>query len=671
MSTLHALLIGINDYFPDRLPNGCQYPSLHGAAGDVSRMGLLLRDRAGLQPERTRLLLSRAGEDGAPAGLPEQRPTYANIVAAFKQLSAEARPGDRVYVHYSGHGARGPTEYPRIKGPAGQDEALVPCDIFSPDSRYLRDLELAALVRLLVDRDLLVTVVLDCCHAGGAMRGRRIGVAAPRRVPWVARALVPSAVGNLQTLTEVWESQHREQRNFRGLKLHSWMPVARYSLFAACRPDEVAFEYPFEGGEPQGALTYWLIDTLKRSDGEVSCGEIHQRLVARIRGSFVSQTPMFIGDSRSGFLSSERRAKTRDFAAAAAPRVLRVGDDGQVLIDGGVPTGARVGDRVLLKGSPSGGISAELAIRQVGATESWAEVIRILRPGTIEPGARAEFLRLQTAVRLVPPEAESEEAERELARLREALRSSAGGFIEVCENGRPPDLCVTVNAEGAYEILDPGGTPFPNLSPLRANVPGVAHKVIRRLDHLAKFRNIRTIENPEPPDWLEIGLEVLEGDRAAAPVPLSSRVLDLRIGESLTLRIVNRSSRRLDFAVLDLAPDYSVTQLVPKRGTLSLLPLDPMQAEVVPLRGWLPPGYIEGNDVLKVFATKGAANFRWLELPKLDGAMSNLRGDPRNPLERLFAQLTASRPAKRGPLTVSEFPEEEWLTAQVEIRVRR
>ncbi|HYU33820.1 MAG TPA: caspase family protein [Thermoanaerobaculia bacterium] len=669
MSALHALLIGINDYFPDRLPNGCPYSSLHGA-DDVSRMGLLLQERAGLQPETTRLLLSRAGEDGAPTGLPEQRPTYANIVAAFKQLAFEANPGDRVYIHYSGHGSRGPTQYPGVKGLAGKDEALVPCDIFTPESRYLTDLELAFLVQLLVERDLLVTVVLDCCHAGGAMRGRGKEAAVPRQVPWVRRAPVPSAVGDLETLTKVWKSLRPDQRAYRGLKLQSSLPVEGYSLFAACRPDETAFEYPFEGGEPQGALTYWLIDTLRRSDGELKCGEIHERLKARIRGSFAKQTPMFIGDSERGFLAPERKARTRDFAPAS-PRVLRVAGDGRVLIDVGVATGAKVGDRVHLKGWPSGDVSAELAICQVGSTESWAEVTRVLEPGAIEPGARAEVLRLQTAVRLIPPEQESSEAERALARLREALRVAERGFVEICENGSPPDLCVTVDENGAYEIQDPGGEPIPNLSPLRANVPGAALKLMRRLDHMARFRNILAVENPDHPQWLEIGLEVLEEDGEKKPVPLSSRVLDLQAGEPLTLRIVNRSSLRLDFTVLYLAPDYSVTQFLPKKGTLSLLPLDPQQAEVVPLRGWLPPGYTEGNDVLKIFATKGAASFRWLELPKLDGIMSNFRGEPKNPLERLFAQLAARRPAKRGPLTISEFPEEEWITAQVEIRVRR
>jgi hypothetical protein len=641
VSGLWALLIGIDDYLPDRLPDGTRYPSLHGPVADVSCMALLLRDQAGLQPERTRMLLSRAGEDGQPIEPPERRPTYANMVAAFKQLAAEAQPGERVYVHYSGHGARRPTKYPEIKrGPGAQDEALVPCDIGDLGSRYLLDLELAALMQLLVDRGLIVTVVLDCCHAGGAMRTGWQAV--PRGVPWIERAPVPSAVAEPAVLGEIWQALRQEERN---VTVQSGLPVAHYALFAACRPDEFAYEYPFERGEPRGALTYWLLHTLERYGSELSCGEIHQRLVARIRGHFAVQTPMYLGPAKRGFLSGATRSLSRP-----SPMALRVGEDGLVLIDAGLASGMKSGTRVLTS-------KAELAIRRVGATESWAEVIRVLGPGEIEPGARAEIFPLRANIRLLPPEPGDRTAEGALDRLREALPKGGDGFIELCEE-EVPDLCVAV-AEDLYEIRDPGGDPFPNLRPLRVDDPNAVPEMIRRLDHLSKFRNILSVENPCPADWLGIGLEL--------------GTHDLRVEEKVRLRLVNRSNLRLDFAVLNLAPDYSITQLLPEKGSFTLLPLDPDEEHEVNLTGWLPQDYEEGKDILKVFATHGATSFRWLELPPLErpALMSYPRIGPRNPLEQLFARLAAVRPAHRGWLTPSEYPEEEWITAQVEIRVRR
>lgn len=492
MSELHALLIGIADYCPG--PDGKWYPNLNGPARDVARMALLLRDQAGLKPENTCLLLSREAEP------PERRPTYANLVAAFQQLADAAAPGDRVYVHYSGHGERVPTDLPEIKGFSGWDEALVPCDIGWPGSRYFRDRELSFLMGLLRGRGLLVTVVLDCCHAGGLE-----------------------------------------------------LPAADSVLFASCRPDECAHEHPFDEGGPCGVFSYWLYEILLRHGLELSCGELHQRLLAHVRGSFPDQAPVLFGDRERRFLSGERPSATRA-GSPPGPMVLRVDEAGRVLIDLGVPAGAQVGDRVILQGSLSEDALAELAIRQVGSTESWAEVTRILGPGSIEPGVRAEVLRL------------------------------------------------------------------------------------RRLEHLEKFQHILTVENPEPAPWLGIGIELCHGDST-----------DLRCGATRSLRIVNRSTLRLDFTAFDLAPDYSVTQLLPERGIRSLLALDPDQEKELSFRGWLPPGCDEGIHVLKVFATHGVANLHWLELPPLD----------------------RPGPVLRSGLIPSEFPEEEWITAQVEIHVRR
>jgi hypothetical protein len=658
VSTLHALLIGIDDYFPDRLPDGSRYPSLQGATRDVDRMEILLRDQEKLKPENTRKLLSRTGEDGGPAEPPDRRPTYTNIVAALKRLTVEAKPGDRVYIHYSGHGARMPTEYPGAKGLVRYDEALVPCDIGDPGSRYLRDVELFVLLRLLADRGLHLTVVLDCCHAGGVMRSRPPVGAEPRRVRWVSQRSVPSAVLDPRTLVETWQKRPYDPRAPRGLRLQSLLPADRWVLFAACRPNEIAYEYPFENGEPQGALTYWLLDILKGPGRALPCGEIHRRLLAHIYGTFAYQTPMLHGDQNRGFLAGGTRAPQKAAAPGEGPMVLRIGDDGRVLIDIGTVSGAQPGEKVLLPGGVG-------EIEQPGATASWVKPLGIVKgilkgltkggttsvmKGRPEPGIRVEVLGHRASIRLVPPPSEDAAARRALDRLAAALWSRRGGSsLELCDENGAADLGVTVGASGIYEILDPEGVPFPNLGPLRIDIPGMEQRLIHRLGHLARFRKILTTDNLRPPEWLRIGLELCGDDPDSVPEPLPPRGVVLGCGEVRTIRIVNQSRIRLDVAALDLAPDYSVTQLLPRQRSRNLVPLDPGQGEEIRLEGWLPKGWQEGTDVLKVFATQGAASFRWLELPALGHAPS----------------------AYRTGLTPSAFPEEEWITTQVEIQVRR
>ena len=90
----------------------------------------------------------------------DPQPTYENIVRAFAELTDIAQEGDRVHIHYSGHGGRAVTAYPELKDQHELDEGLVPTD-YVHSGRYLRDVELATLLKRMTDKGLIVTLVLD------------------------------------------------------------------------------------------------------------------------------------------------------------------------------------------------------------------------------------------------------------------------------------------------------------------------------------------------------------------------------------------------------------------------------------------------------------------------------------------------------------------------------
>jgi hypothetical protein len=70
--------------------------------------------------------------------------------------------------------------------------------------------------------------------------------------------------------------------------------------------------------------------------------------------------------------------------------------------------------------------------------------------------------------------------------------------------------------------------------------------------------------------------------------------------------------------VLDLQPDWGITQVFPSGSGDWFVELEPEREELLPLRVTLPTGCETGLDVLKVFGVMGAANFRSLELEALD-----------------------------------------------------
>jgi len=157
----YALLIGIDCYLKNPW-----YRNLKGCVRDISHVATFLQNQLKLAPENIFKLTASSSDAQKPTEPVEQWPTYENMVASFKRLQDKARPGDHVYIHYSGHGGRASTIFPKLKGEKGLDEALVPTDIGNKEARYLRDVELTKLLNGMVAKGLLVTVVLDSCHSG-------------------------------------------------------------------------------------------------------------------------------------------------------------------------------------------------------------------------------------------------------------------------------------------------------------------------------------------------------------------------------------------------------------------------------------------------------------------------------------------------------------------------
>src|SRR5512141_43013 len=119
---MYALLIVIDCYLPNRLPDGGYYPSLLGCVRDVFHVEGLLKNRFGLAQDNLLKLTATNTGTNQPPEPREQWPTYENMVAAFKRVTQMAESGDHVYIHYSGHGGRAKTIYPGPKGLKGIDE---------------------------------------------------------------------------------------------------------------------------------------------------------------------------------------------------------------------------------------------------------------------------------------------------------------------------------------------------------------------------------------------------------------------------------------------------------------------------------------------------------------------------------------------------------------------
>ncbi len=606
-----VLLAGIDRYQPAE-PGGLTYPPLAGAVRDARGMENLLTTSLGVSEARIDRLL--APRDGPPP--PGARlPTYDNLVRAFEAMAEAARPGEQVLIFYAGHGGRVVTAYPELKGRDGYDEALVPWNIGDSDTRYLRDVELAYLVHRMVERRLFVTLVLDCCHSGSALR------AAPglREAGRIDRGRRPagSRVASREELTAVWRALYGDPSLADG----NWFPPPRrYVLLAACEEHEKAVEYAFDGVNKEGAFSHFLLAALA-AGGRPTYGQLRDRVLAGVHGRFPRQTPQVEG-GEDRIVFEARRAERR-----LGINVLRLDPPGRrLLIHAGAAQGLTPGTRLAVGarpartgGEPRAPIGAE--VTETGSTVSWARVEA--DPTAVEIGAQAHLAALPRPA--VVQLAGFGDATADLSRM---LTREGRGLVRLISSGRRPDFQLAPGAGGRIEVRDDAGEPLANQGPrLWIHRADWQQRLAERLDHLARYHYVRSI--PEPPatsflsDKLELQLSRGPVDGGGWQAARRSRhpesALAAETGTRLLFELRNASRQPLYLTFLDLRPDWSVAQIYPPPdlGRTSL-PLNPGIAlrQIFTLQ--LPDGSEPGLEEIQIFATAGVSDFRWLLLPPLE-----------------------------------------------------
>lgn len=682
----YALFIGIDQYLPNTRPGNTQkYESLHGCVRDAVRMKEFLQHRLALPDTHMIMLLApnTTPITSTELAVPHhQFPTYSAIVAAFQRITEMGQPGDMLFIYYAGHGARTASSVPEYKK---TDEVLIPMDACSPQGRYLHDVELAYLLKKMGDAGLVVTLIIDSCFSGGTTRG--LGNMTIRGTGSIDSDPPRSAslVASSQILAENWSHLPNGV-----LHRSHWFPATTaYVLLAACRATEQAYEYPLDSYNGHGVFTYWLLEAFEHMSPNATYQMVHARVLAQVHAQYERQTPLILGEAERLVFGSQTRHS--EYAAT----VLKIDMEQRQLL-------LNVGEAHALvrKGAKFAIYPAEvtdfaqvercLAIVEIvdlGGINSSARIVDILSPIWIEPGAKAVLrdpgtVRLQRSVQLfynkdIPPAIPQREA---LSAVEDAIRRQHTNFVYVATKDEVTDYQIAINEEGFYEIWDPAGMLIETLHPiLSISEPRAADKLVQRLIHLTKYRNIQQFENTDPFSLLTRKFQVtLKGKQAQYtmgqrpdPVPFDATTGNptLKPGEWTFVCIKNASRWTLNITVFDLAPDWSITKVFPDDEAAHAL--DPGEEFIFELQADLPNGLTRATDTLKVFATLRSTDFQWLELPALDKLVHKRSTHDRvsgNPLEELLFALMQEAPATRD-LRPGLHPGWEWTTAQLEIDV--
>jgi hypothetical protein len=563
---------------------------------------------------------------------------------------------------------------------------------------------MATLLKRMTDKGLVVSVVFDSCHSGGAtrgdcaIRGARSGETDRNRRP------TDSLVAPREELLNNWRIL---TENSQG---EGWLPNRRdYVFLAACRPSEYAYESAFDGRDSNGALTYWMIDTLNNASN-LTYQTLYDRLKGMIQSQFPNQLPMLLGEGDRLVFGSDR---------SSTPYTVTVIEvTGQeVTLDVGAAQGVATGTQFAIYPFNPTDFADDRKIAVVEMTEIQAErsTARILTAeqggiavkAKIEPGLPCLMLsapiNLIHRVRLFeqkqvgeaedqPPSALAARQGAALEPVRQAL--AGNGWVVEVEEGKEAIFQVAVGREGEYEICQ-RGIPLKNLgSPLAIDNPDAPKEVVKRLVHLAKYTASQTIDNPNSELTGDLEYELLDGNKRAFP---NSDNLVLQSGDVVYLRVKNISGKPLNIAVLDFEATWEISQ-IPVRGDRSAFyQLNPGEDTLTRLR-FKVPDTISGSPVketLKLFATRGLANFQWLTLPPLDQPIPSRSGEikqelvqkaattrgtrgenlPVSPVNQLIALVGAdldNPPAlETTRAEVVPDPDADWVTKSITVTVKR
>ncbi len=154
--THYAILIGIDAYPKNPLGSCVQ---------DVQKIKKCLEGK--VQSLAIRTLTASSGD--SPLERLESWPTCHNVISALEAATSRAKPGDFIYIHYSGHGTRLKPYFDRSNQATG-DLALVLLGGDPSREMCLQGAVLAHRLKAMVDKGLVVTVVLDCCFSASVYR---------------------------------------------------------------------------------------------------------------------------------------------------------------------------------------------------------------------------------------------------------------------------------------------------------------------------------------------------------------------------------------------------------------------------------------------------------------------------------------------------------------------
>ncbi|MFM7671688.1 MAG: caspase family protein [Bacteroidota bacterium] len=322
-----ALIVGINAYTgPSNSPANPRGPikDLKGAVNDARAMQAILINRFQFNPNRIDTLI-------------DQQATREGILNALQKLLSDSKPNEIAFFFYAGHGSQVKNSLSKERDQ--KDETIVPADAWKAGIKDIRDKELAAIYNQFLDKGVILTVIMDCCHSGSISRG-------PQSAP--VYRYVEDADYDARDSIQPAPPEARANGNFL--------------IMAAAQSDELAQEQPSPDQISHGAFTLSLTQALEQLGPNASTIQLFTSARAILKSNGKKQEPVIGG-------ANSRQEKTLlGISKGSVPDVTTVA----VMDD---PKNPMTRKKVFLQGGFAVGIRKENELLKMAGKDTLAYLI--------------------------------------------------------------------------------------------------------------------------------------------------------------------------------------------------------------------------------------------------------------------------------------------------------
>lgn len=609
MTNIWALIVGINEYKNPKVKD------LSGCVNDANAMASFLQDVFAVPDQQIKMLLDTDAT----------RENILHRIDSFLLKNDEITPEDQILFMYAGHGS---TLKGQQTGAANQEaQCLVAHDSRTEDAdgRHIFDIPdttLQILFNHLQLKNKQITVIFDCCHSASGLRNVLPEPAMPRAVD--SDSKTPPI-----DLDEVYLSQVIGAT--RSGTLGDVSNKLNYTLLAACRTDELAYEYRVNG-EAHGTFSYFLLEHLHNCSLEVTYEEICNRVAAKVTHSAPSQHPQCEGQlhrvffsnlivQRDAFINAQR--KTDESVDLKAGTILGLGQGSKVdLYEDTVLTYADLPDE-------------PVAAVEVITSKAFSSEAKVITAHDTLPAQMRGLVRDYGNQRFTLPvlihSDDKEESLTFVKQLIEVAKSISPSSIRFVKDRAVIALVVEDGKANVYAINEEELFDLNKLG-IIVNSPQEVHFALQKY---ARYYTLLEIQNSEPQAKVKGNLAVhlhpvSQYDPAspdASRVPMShNSIVDLQYDPAASpednlyiVQVVNQSPVTVYLQVFVMNPDFGILRLYPRHGQQD--PIQTRQSLFIgvkasgesPMTIELPVGWDVAHDYIKVIATTDYADMGWFE----------------------------------------------------------